>query len=152
MFLHVSVILSTGRGSPAGRTPQQGDPPGGENPPIGRPPGRENPQAGRNPPPAGRPPNKENWQGEPPRQGDPLGREIPPRYGEPSQQGDPQRRTPPPRHTVNERPVGILLECILVSENFFTFVLFPVFFTFMCLIPKLAMPSFSLHYGHLKSK
>ena len=58
--------------------------------------GRENPLA-RRPPWAGRPPR----QGDPPGQGDPPARRTPPPGG-------------PPRHTVNERPVRILLECILV--------------------------------------
>ena len=59
--------------------------------------GRENPLA-RRPPWAGRPPGKET----------PPGRETP-------QQGEPPPPAwSPPRHTVNERPVRILLECILV--------------------------------------
>ena len=102
MFLLMSVILSMG-GSPAGRTPLagrtpwqggpwQGDPlarrpPARRTPWQGDPPGKEAPLAGR-PPLARRPP----WQGETP----------------------PAGRTPRPRHTVNEWPVRILLECILV--------------------------------------
>ena len=86
MFLHVSVILYTGG---LRRTP-----------PAGRtPPGRENPS----------PPN----QGEPPHPPIPGTRQTPPR-----DQADPPGRENPPRrrlqHTVNERPVRILLECILV--------------------------------------
>ena len=62
MFLHVSVILFTGGGLQAGRTPPTGrNPPGRENPPRpGRPPRtRENPPPGReNPPGPGRPPRE----------------------------------------------------------------------------------------------
>ena len=64
-------------------------------------------------------------QGEPPRQGDPpAGRTPPgketPRQGEPprAKRTPPGRENPPPRHTVNERPVRILLECILVHCSF----------------------------------
>ena len=79
IFLHLFVILFTGRG-----VSSKENPPARENPPCQEePPGRENP-----PPPGNRPP--------------------PPLPG----------RTPPPgsrlQHTVNERPVRILLECILV--------------------------------------
>ena len=52
---------------------------------------------------------------------DPPGRETPRDQAGPPRQGEPPgtRQTPPPpgrslQHTVNERPVGILLECILV--------------------------------------
>ena len=87
MFLHVSVILSTGGVS-------------GQAPPPG--PGRHPPQT--------RPPRREN----PPRdQADP-----PPEQADPPQ----TRQTPLPgrrlQHTVNERPVRILLECILVIDLF----------------------------------
>ena len=96
MFLHVCVILFTG-GSP-GRPPSwQGEPP----PPAGRtlpgtrqtPPGRENPSpAGRTPPPGpGRHPPWDQADTAPP----PPGRRL--------------------QHTVNERPVRVLLECILVD-------------------------------------
>ena len=86
MFLHVSVILLTG-----GEGGLRAGPPGRENTP--------------DPPGPGRPP----WEGEPPRT-----RQTP-RQGEPPRD---QADTPPGRklqHTVNERPVRILLECILVS-------------------------------------
>ena len=79
MFLHVSVILSTGGVLQAGRGP-----PGPGRPPLaGRtpPPLGESPLAGRTPPPRG--------PGRPP----------------------PGRRL---QNTVYERPVRILLECILV--------------------------------------
>ena len=91
MFLQVSVIHSVHRG---------GSP---ENPP-----GRENPPGTReNPPNQADPPSREN----PPRT-----RENPPRQGEPPGPG----RPPPGRrlqHTVYERLVRILLECILVFHN-----------------------------------
>ena len=92
MFLHVSVILSTGGVS-------------GQAPP---PRTRQTPRRTRPPP-----------QGEPPRdQADPPGMENPPGAGRPPQ----TRQTPLPgrrlQHTVNERPVRILLECILVIDLF----------------------------------
>ena len=96
MFLHVCVILFTGGVS------RQGEPPP--------------PQTRENPPP--------------PRQGEPLppgrppppGRENPPPLGSenPSRPGrlpPPDRQTPPGsrlQNTVYERPVRVLLECILV--------------------------------------
>ena len=105
--------------------------------------GRENPLAGRLPParrpPAGRPPGKETspWGGRtppgrrPPSRETPLGRENPsarrpawqgaplPPAGRTSLARSPLAGRPPgretPRHMVNERPVCILLECILVQ-------------------------------------
>ena len=108
---------SAGRTPLAGRTPWQGDPPGKETP------GRENsPLAGRPPLWQLGPPGKET-----PWQGDPLAGRTnpPPPQGQPPWQGEtPLARMPPgketpllgrsPQHTVNERPVCILLECILV--------------------------------------
>ena len=96
MFLHVSVILSTGGVLQAGRPPWLGDHPPGT---------RQTPPAGRTPPVAGRPP---------PRPGRlPLGPGRPPQLGEPP--------PPPPgsrlQNTVYERLVCILLECILVFDN-----------------------------------
>ena len=98
----MSVILFTGGVS--------GEPPRTRQTPL--PPG-----PGRHPPPPrdqGEPPRTR--QGEPtppPDQADPPGpRRHPPRT----------RQTPPPgrrlQHTVNERPVRILLECILVKFAF----------------------------------
>ena len=85
----------------------------------GESPGRENPPwAGRTPLQAGRTPPWEQPPREqpPPRADPPPGRENPP----PTRAG----RTPPPRgntlqHTVNERPVRILLECILALKVFY---------------------------------
>ena len=93
------VCHSVNRGSlQQGEPLRQGDPPCRETP------GRENPSLPR------RPPTRET-----PFQGEPPGRETP-------QQRDPLARTPPPGHTVNERPVCILPECILVfSLVFFAF-------------------------------
>ena len=92
MFLQASVILSTGGRGVSGRE----NPPSRETTLAGRaPPGKENP-----PPPAGRPPRAR-------------------RTALPGKENPPSRETPrarrhPPQHTVNERPVRILLECILV--------------------------------------
>ena len=88
MFLHVSVILSTGGVSGQHPPPDQADTPQQREPPPGpgRPPSRENPPGRGRHPPAGRTPQD---QADPP-----LGRRL--------------------QHTVNERPVRILLECILV--------------------------------------
>ena len=132
MFLLVSVILLTGRVSgrenPPSRemTPLARRPPGRETPPsremtplARRPPSRETPLAGR-PHPAGttprqgQPPGKEPPPGrETPQQGDPPARR-PPWQGDPLARRPPPARETPPRHTVNERPVRILLEYILV--------------------------------------
>ena len=97
MFLQVSVILSTGGGL-ARRPPPRLD---GEPPPRldGEPPHLE----GEPPPPAG-------WRtppldGEPP----PAGRRTPPSWKE-------TPRGSRLRHTVYDRPVRILLECILVAH------------------------------------
>ena len=82
-------------------TPCQGDPLPRRLPCQGDPPAKETPQP-RRPLPR-----------RPPCQGDPPAKETPlPRR-------PPCKETPPPpgsrlRHTVNERPVRILLECILV--------------------------------------
>ena len=63
-------------------------------------------------PPGGDPPEETPPGGDPPREETPLQRRPP--------QGDPREETHPPppgsrlRHTINERPVRILLECILV--------------------------------------
>ena len=56
----------------------------------------------------------------PAQEGDPLGRRptIPPRRRPPGKEAPPGRRLP--WHTVNERPVRILLECIVVGIWIFT--------------------------------
>ena len=144
LFLHVSVILYTGGSleNPPG-TRQTPSPPGRENPPGTR---QTPPWDQGEPPGQGEPPQDQadtpRDQGEPPRQGDPPGtrqtppqagrtpprtrqtppgtKENPPRPGRPPQD---QADTPPRgrrllQHTVNERPVRILLECILVFIEF----------------------------------
>ena len=128
MFLQVSVILSTGGGSPE-------NPPGTkENPPPGP---RRTPPRDQGEPPR----TKESppWdQGEPP----PGPRRTPPGTKEnpPPDQGEPPlgpRRTPPDQaeppppgrrlqHTVNERPVRIILECNLVRVVFFSLKIYDI--------------------------
>ena len=50
--------------------------------------------------------------------GTPLGRRHPPGGMHPPWKGGtPPGKHAPPQHTVNERPLRILLECILVSKN-----------------------------------
>ena len=99
MFLHVSVILFTGGGSP-----------GRENPLD-----RETPLQGGTPPDQADPPG----QGEPP----PSREEPPPGPGTPpwTRENTPRTRQTPPgsrlQNTVYERPVRILLECILVYQR-----------------------------------
>ena len=96
MFLHVCVILFTGgvsgRENPLGRE----NPPGQGEPPLGResPPGRETPPGADTPQPGSRHPPEQK----PPRADTPPGSTL--------------------QHTVNERPVRILLECILVLQIF----------------------------------
>ena len=113
---------------PQGGSPENPPPrPGRHHPPPG--PGRHHPPPAREPPPGqadtttpGTRQTPPPWnQGEPPRdQADPQQGEPPP----PQDQADPPAgpgRPPPPRqgrrlqHTVNERPVRILLKCILVQ-------------------------------------
>ena len=125
MFSHVSVILLTGGGLWAdppgpGRPPRQGEPPRDQaDTPQTRqtPPSRENPPGTRqtpHPPRPGRhPPGRTPLQTPPPDQAD----TTPPAGRPPPEQADPLpgRRL---QHTVNERPVRILLECILVFGLF----------------------------------
>ena len=66
------------------------------------------------PPPAGRPPGKEN----PPARRTPPGKETPLARRPPDKENHPWQGDPPPRHTVNERLVRIILECILVCVSF----------------------------------
>ena len=70
-------------------------------------------------PPQSRHPRREQTPPEqtPPREQTPLPREDPPRADTPPEQTPPGPDPPPGsrlQHTVNERPVRILLECILV--------------------------------------
>ena len=116
IFLHLSVILFTGGGlpqcmlgchhplprrPPAKETPYQGDPPAKETPLPRRPPCQgDSPEGGTPSLPRETP---SPCQGDPPRRRHPPGRRQPP-----------GKQTPAARHTVNERPVRILLECIFV--------------------------------------
>ena len=126
MFLHVSVILLTGGvGSPENLPRDQAEPPPHQADTTIPPGTKENPPRTRQTPPPTPPGTKENPptrqtpprdQGEPPFP--PRTRQTPP--PSPPDQGEPPRdqADPPPgrtlQHTVNERPVRILLECILV--------------------------------------
>ena len=109
-------------------TPLDGEPLRMENPPDGEPPLDRNPPGWRTPP-DGEPP----WMENPPGWRTPLDGEPPPRWrtppdGEPPRMENPPGwRTPPDgepppgsrlQHTVYERPVRILLECILVHFTF----------------------------------
>ena len=109
IFLHLSVILFTGgvclsacwdaTTTPLPRRP----PPTKETPLSRRPPVKETPSAKETPLPR-----------RPSEGGTPLEGGIPLCQGHLPCQGDPLGRSP--RHTVNERPVHILLEGILLSE------------------------------------
>ena len=116
MFLQVSVILSTGGGSASvhagmpDHPPDQADTPPTRQTPPAPGPLHQAPAPGRHPPDQADPPGT---------------RQAPPGPG----------RHPPPgsrrQHTVNERPVRILLECILVHFTVNVFSTFSlVFFRF----------------------
>ena len=130
MFLHVSVILSTGGvfwAAPWTRQtpPEQADPPSRQTPwqadPLaGRPPSREKPLGQADPqgqadppsrqtPPAGRtsPPSRQTpQQGDPPGPGRPLWQGEPPRPGRPPRQADPPSRENPPSRTRQTPPLA----------------------------------------------
>ena len=122
MVLHVCVILFTG-GVSGQNPPRQGEPPrtrqtppGTRQTPLG--PGRHPPDQADPLPRQGEPPGPgrtpQTRETPPPDQADPLGPD-PPDQADPPGTG----RHPPGRrlqHTVNERPVRILLECILVGS------------------------------------
>ena len=101
-----------------GRPPRdQADPPGPRRTPLG--PGRP-PQTKESPPgPRRNPPGTRQT---PPDQGEsPQTRQTHPRPGTPPPPGTKENPPPPGRrlqYTVNERPVRILLECILVQQTF----------------------------------
>ena len=111
MSLQAFVILSTGEVSasvhagipPGADTPKQTPPRSRHSPPEQTPPlGADSPLQSRHPPGSWHPPEQT-----PPRSGHPPGADTPLE----------QANTPLGsrlRHTVNERPVRILLECILV--------------------------------------
>ena len=113
IFLHLSVIHSVHRGG--GVLPAWGGspchPPSMENSPSENPPGAENPPWSRHPP------MKTPLDEEPPLDGEPPQMENHPPYGEPPPPPMENHHPPPGsrlRHTVYDRPVRILLECILV--------------------------------------
>ena len=94
IFLHLSFCSQGGF--------WQGDPPGMENPP-----GPDTPPSMETPLGPDRPRDQ-----------------TPPRHGDPHRTWPPRDQTPPPgsrlRHTVYDRPVCILLECILVLTCLWT--------------------------------
>ena len=127
IFLHLSVILFTGGGClphpPWGAdTPRSRHtpPPRADNPlpPSRHPPGADAPSPGADTPQSRPPRSRPPWeQMPPPRSRCPPGADTPPRSRHPPRADIPQEQTPPQsrlRYTVNERPVRILLECILV--------------------------------------
>ena len=135
IFLHLSVILFTGGVSasvhagiphlpPRADTPLGADTPWSRHPPRSRHPLEQTPPPRRDPPRADTP-----WEQTPPRadtpqeQTPPWSRQNPQSRHPPRSRHPPGANTPPPRsrfwHTVNERPVRILLECILVSDFMF---------------------------------
>ena len=101
MFLLVSVILLTGVVYLSAMLGY--DPPGADPPPEQTPPWEQTPP-----------------EADPSPEADTPRKQTPPRSRHP-----PGKQTPPPgsrlRHTVNERPVRILLECILVNNYFDSF-------------------------------
>ena len=118
IFLHLFVILFTGGGCLSqcmlGYHPHpprsRHTPPGSRHPPQSRhSPGADTPSPEQTPPGADTPP-QQNTPHPPPKADTPS-----------ATSPTPEADTPPPppgsrlRHTVNERPVRILLECILVS-------------------------------------
>ena len=120
MFLHASVILSTGGVSASVHAgihnpPQSRHPPspGSKHTPPGAdpprdPPGSRLPRADTPPTRADNPPSRHPLHSRHP---------LPPPGADTPREAD----TPPGsrlRHTVNERPVRILLECILVTQYF----------------------------------
>ena len=89
---------------PQGRHPQEQTPPGADTP-RGR-----HPQDQTHTPRTRHPQDQTHTPG----QTHPPPDQTPPRPNTFPEQTSPGTRHPPPRHTVNERPVRILLECILV--------------------------------------
>ena len=106
IFLHLSAILFTGGGF-CFNACWDTNPPGPGRPALGP----DSPGPGRPPPPD---------QADPPGTRPPRTRQTPPGPDPPDQADPPGTRPPPPhcilQYTVYERPVRILLECILVYE------------------------------------
>ena len=101
-----------------GRPPlDQVDPPGPGRPPLE--PGRH-PRTRQTPPGPGRPPPPDQVDHPPDQADPPWARQTPPQT---RQTTPPDQADPPPgsrlQHMVYERPVRILLECILVHSNLF---------------------------------
>ena len=107
--VHRGVCLSAcWDAPPRSKPPSGGDPPGGDTPPLEEtPPGGDTPALEETPPGGDTPPGADPPGADPPSGGDPPG-------GDTSPAGDTPLEETPPWHTVNERPVRILLECILV--------------------------------------
>ena len=118
MFLQMCVILFTGGGVSA--SVHAGiPPPGSRHPPRTDTPPRADTQE-QTPPSEQTPPKSRH----PPGSRHPLKTRHTPRSRHPPEQTPPQEQTPPSpgsrlRHTVNERPVRIVLECILFLLNKF---------------------------------
>ena len=98
-------------------TPWEQTPPQ-QTPPRSRHPWEQTPPESRHPPRSRHPPSRH------PPGADTLGSRHPPWSRHPPGAATPQEQTPLPpgsrfRHTVNERPVRILLECILLSSVHF---------------------------------
>ena len=95
------VILSACWDPPGSRHPPEQTPPEADPPEADTPPGADTPPPGADTPPDQTPPGPDT-----------------PQSRHPREQTPPRTRHPPPgsrlQHTVNERPVRILLECILV--------------------------------------
>ena len=126
--------------TPGSRHPPGTDPPGNRHAPLPpwdqtpqsrHPPWEQTPPGTRHPPPQSRPPWEQTrspapWVQTPPEQTHPLeqthtpgSRHTPPRADTPPWSRHPPGQEPPGsrlQHTVYERPVRILLECILVSS------------------------------------
>ena len=114
IFLQASVCPQGGRGVCLSAC--WDIPPGPGRPPKTRPPGSRHPPDQADPPGADTPRTRQiPWEQTPPDQADP------PRADTPQSRHPPRPGRPPPpgsrlQHTVNARPVRILLECILVLK------------------------------------
>ena len=117
MFLLVSVILSTGGCLPQcmlGYHPLGADIPQSRHPPEQTPPWEQTPPPGADTPGTDTPQSRHH----PLRSRHPSEQRDPPGADTSWEQTAPQADTPPEsrlQHTVNKRPVRILLECILVE-------------------------------------
>ena len=105
---------------PRRQTPLGADTPRTRHPPWEQtPPDQAHPLQSRHTPPGGRPPRRQTPPDQaPPQEQTPPGSKHPPGADTPGQGTQPSRSRL--QHTVNERPVRILLECILVIFCFRT--------------------------------